>query len=527
MNMEATVQPTNTKRKSAILKIALFATGLSGIVAEYILSTLATYFLGDSILQWTLVVSFMLFAMGLGSHLSQYFKGKLLETFIIIEFTLSILVSFSAIFVYTVHAYSSYNGIFIYGLAILVGMMIGLEIPIVTRLNQEYQSLRVNIASVMEQDYFGSLLGGLFFAFVALPYLGMTYTPFILGTVNFTVAVLLYFRLRKLIEPRWQFRLNLMMGFVFLAITLGSIYAKPIIIFGEQKKYKDKVIYEFQSRYQKLVITQWKNHHWLFINGNQQLSTLDEEMYHEPLVHPVMTLSPNPQHVLVLGGGDGAAVREILKYPQVQDITLVDLDPAMTKLAKTHPVLLQLNDSSFYDPKLTIKNMDAFIYMDQTKKFYDVIIIDLPDPRTVELGKLFSKEFYQLCRRHLRPHGLIIAQSGSPYYSTRAYECINKTMQAAGFGTTKIHNQVLTLGEWGWVIGAKDMKGERLKKTLRKLEFKHLKTKWINNESMLLMTSFGKDAYFKNKIPDSTVQVNTIHNPVLYRYYLQGNWELY
>jgi spermidine synthase len=228
-----------------------------------------------------------------------------------------------------------------------------------------------------------------------------------------------------------------------------------------------------------------------------------------------------------LGGGDGAAVREILKYPQVKDITLVDLDPAMTKLAKTHPVLLQLNDSSFYDPKLTIKNMDAFIYMDQTKKFFDVIIIDLPDPRTVELGKLFSKEFYQLCRRHLRPNGLMIAQSGSPYYSTRAYECINKTMQAAGFGTTKIHNQVLTLGEWGWVIASKNLKDNQLKKALRKLEFKHIKTKWMNNESMLLMTSFGKDAYFKSKIPDSTVRVNTIHDPVLYRYYLQGNWELY
>lgn len=527
MNMEANVQSSNTKRKSLILKIALFATGLSGIVAEYILSTLATYFLGDSILQWTLVVSFMLFAMGLGSHLSQYFKGRLLETFIIIEFTLSILVSFSAIFVYTVHAYTEYNGIFIYGLAILVGMMIGLEIPIVTRLNQEYQSLRVNIASVMEQDYFGSLLGGLFFAFVALPYVGMTYTPFILGAVNFTVAILLYFRLKNLVQTQWQFRLNFMMGFVFLAITVGSIYAKPIIIHGEQKKYKDKIIYEYQSRYQKLVITQWKNHYWLFINGNQQLSTLDEEMYHEPLVHPVMSLVPKPQKVLVLGGGDGAAVREILKYPEVQDITLVDLDPAMTKLAKTHPVLLQLNDSSFYSPKLKIKNMDAFIYMDQTEKFFDVIIIDLPDPRTVELGKLFSKEFYQLCKRHLRPNGLIIAQSGSPYYSTRAFECIDKTMAAAGFGTTKIHNQILTLGEWGWVIGARDQSSKKLKEDLRKLNFKHIDTKWINKESMLLMTSFGKEKYFKTKIPDSTVQVNTIHNPVLYRYYLQGNWELY
>jgi spermidine synthase len=513
--------------KSFLLKAALFATGLSGIVAEYILSTLASYFLGDSILQWTLVLSFMLFSMGLGSRISRMWKDNLLEKFILTEFTLSILVAFSALIVYTVSAFTIYNGLIIYALSISVGLMIGLEIPLVTRLNEEYEELRVNISSVMENDYYGSLLGGLFFAFVGLPYLGLTYTPFVLGLVNFSVAGLLYFRFRSLVLARHQILLNLSAFFVLGLLLSGFWFAQPIIKYGEQARYKDQVIYEQQSKYQKIVITQWKNDYWLFLNGSQQFSTLDEAMYHEPLVHPVMQLSPNPQDVLILGGGDGLAVRDLLPYKSLKTITLVDLDPAMTDLAKNHPVLLQANDSSFFDPKVKIINQDGFKFMDETKKYFDVIIIDLPDPKTVELGRLYSQEFYTLCFKHLRPQGLVITQSASPYYTPKAFECINLTMQAAGFATTQIHNQILTLGEWGWTIGAKHLTEKDLRDKLRKIDFKNIQTDWINQEAMLMMTSFGKkDFFLRSEL--GKVEVNTIHNPVLYRYYLfRNNWDLY
>jgi len=162
--------------KSNILKLALFATGLSGIVAEYILATLATYFLGDSVFQWTMIISVMLFSMGLGSRLSKYFTSDLLKKFIIIEFSLSLLTSFSSLLVYTAAAYTIYKGLIIYGLSIIIGLLIGMEIPLVVRLNYEFQKLKVNIASVLENDYYGSLIGGMFFAFIGLPYLGLTNT---------------------------------------------------------------------------------------------------------------------------------------------------------------------------------------------------------------------------------------------------------------------------------------------------------------------------------------------------------------
>ncbi|WPP50571.1 polyamine aminopropyltransferase [Catalinimonas niigatensis] len=512
--------------KSNVLKIALFATGLAGIVAEYVLSTLATYFLGDSVFQWTMIVSMMLFSMGLGSRLSKLFEQQLLQKFIYVEFTLSILSAFAALLAYTAAAYTVYTGFIIYGFSILIGLLIGLEIPLVIRLNDEFEELKVNVSSVMEKDYYGSLLGGIFFAFIGLPYLGLTYTPFILGITNFLVALLLLLVLWSVIEKKVKRSLGITAFVVACVLVSGLIFAEPIILYGEQQRYKDKIIYQEQSRYQRIVMTQWKEHYWLFINGNQQLSTLDEQMYHEPLVHPAMKMLPGVRDVLVLGGGDGCAVREILKYSEVKNITLVDLDPAMTKLGKNHPVLKTLNQGALHHEKVKVVNQDAFHFLENTHQFFDVIIIDLPDPNTVELGRLYSSEFYTLASRQMRPQGVLITQAGSPYFATKAFHCINKTMESAGFQTQAFHNQVLTMGEWGWVLGLKtnDTTGINLKARLQSLTFQDIETAWLNQEAMQLMTSFGKDFFLPE---NDSIEVNTVHHPVLYRYYLDGNWDIY
>lgn len=509
---------------SAILKAAIFATGFSGIVAEYLLSTLATHFLGDSIFQWAMIVSTMLFTMGVGSRISKTFQSKLIEKFLILEFSLSLLVSFAPLIVYTASAYTASVGIIIYGFCMLIGTFIGMEIPLVMRINDEYEELRVNISNVLENDYYGSLAGGVFFAFVGLPIMGLIYTPFLLGVVNFSVALGVYFFLRKRIQSGLQVWLKVAVVFVLLAIPIGTYFADTIIHYGEQLKYKDKVIYSEQSKYQRIVITQWKDHYWLYLNGNQQLCTMDELMYHEPLVHPAMTLHPNPQNVLILGGGDGCAVREVLKYQSVKSIKLVDLDPAMTRLGLEHPILQELNEQSMHHDKVEVINADGYTFLDKSNEFYDVIIIDLPDPRTVELGRLYSVEFYRTCYKHLRQEGVIVTQSGSPYFATKAFKCIVKTMQEAGFVTQALHNQVITLGEWGWSLGVKTQRDIRLKETLQAQTYEAIGTQWINKEAMQLITSFGKDIY-----PgfNDSVKVNRIHDPVLYKYYLKGNWDLY
>lgn len=511
-------------KKSTLLKAAIFATGFSGVVAEYVLSTLATYFLGDSIFQWIMIISLMLFSMGLGSRISKSFEKNLLKRFLLIEFTLSILVAFSPLLVYTITIWTTGYALLIYFLAILIGMLIGMELPLVVRINEEYENLRYNISSILENDYYGSLLGGVFFAFIGLPKLGLTYTPFVLGLVNFAVATALFVSLKE-IHNRKDFRTIATTGvLVLIVLIVGINVAQPIITYGEQAKYKDKVVYTEQTPYQRIVITQWKNDYWLYLNSNQQLCTKDEIMYHEPLVHPALKLHPNPVNIMVMGGGDGCAVREILKYQSVQSITLVDLDPAMTKLAKTNKILTDLNQHSLSNSKVEIINEDGYKYIQSDENYYDAIIVDLPDPRSVELGRLYSYEFYKNCYKRLRPGGVVVTQSGSPYFATRAFLCITETMKEAGFKVQQLHNQVITLGEWGWNLGQKQSPHPSLKQALQKLEFNDIETQWINNEAMQLMTSFGKNTYLWEK---DTVEVNRIHNPVLYKYYLNGNWDLY
>ncbi len=511
------------KNQSSILKAAIFATGFSGVVAEYILSTLATYFLGDSIFQWIMIVSLMLFSMGLGSRFSKRYDTNLLKLFLAVEFTLSVLVSFAPLLVYTASAYTQALGVLIYSLAIGIGLLIGMEIPLVIRINDDYEQLRFNISNILENDYYGSLLGGVFFAFIGLPIFGLIYTPFILGFVNFSVSILVLIFLWKLLQTKERYGLITAGSIIFILLIVGIFITNPIIKYGEQQKYADKVIFAKQTKYQRIVITQWKNDYWLYLNGNEQLCSKDEVMYHEPLVHPAMSLHPNATNVLVLGGGDGCAVREILKYKSVKKITLVDLDPEMTKLGQQHPILVNMNKNALNNNKVSLINADGYKYLESNNNYYDVIIVDLPDPKSVELGRLYSYEFYKLCSRHLRPNGVLITQSGSPYFATRAFLCINKTMQKAGFSTVPLHNQVLTLGEWGWVLGVKKPTIQDLKKQLQNIKIK-VPTKWINSEAMMLITSFGKDFYPWQK---DTIEVNKIHNPVLYQYYLKGNWDLY
>ena len=511
--------------RSAILKICLFSTGCAGIVAEFVLSTLATYLLGNAVFQWTIVMSLMFFAMGLGSRLSRFIEKNLLDAFIITEFSLSVLCAISAELAYILASFSSHTSFIIYSQAFLIGNLIGLEIPLVTRINQEYEDLRMNISGVMEKDYFGALFGGLFFAFFALPYLGLTYTPIALGSINFLVACLLLFRFFPIIKQKgW---IIFFAFFTFIFLFLIGWYAEPIIRYGEQAKYKDKVIFAKQTAFQKIVITRWKNFHWLYINGQEQFSTFDEERYHEPLVHPAMNLAGNASSVLILGGGDGLALREVLKHMNVQSVTLVDLDPEMTKLAASHSVLMSINQASMTDSRVKIVNKDAAKFLETDPSLYHVIIIDLPDPDSIDLMHVYSEKFYHMVRKHLFKRGVFVTQATSPYFSKDAFLCILKTIQHVGFSTVEFHNQIPTVGEWGWVLGVKkeDIMQKKLREIFFKMEFNNISTRFINKDAMISMIHFGKGVFDKDHM--KTININTELSPALYRYYLAGSWGIY
>ncbi len=503
-----------------LLKACLFATGLAGIVAEFVLSTLASYLLGNPTLQWTLVLSLMFFAMGLGSRLSRHLAERLLDRFIAVEFILSALCATSAAAAYWGTAFVQEAGAIIYAYAGAIGLLIGLEIPLVTRMNDAYEELRTNIASVMEKDYFGALAGGLLFAFFALPKLGLTYTPIALGTVNFAVASALLWRYRSLLARPGA----LIAAFWITAVGLVAlgVFMKPIVRFGEQSRYRDRVIFEAQTPYQRIVMTQWKGYHWLYLNGGMQFSTYDEERYHEPLVHPAMGLSASRERVLILGGGDGLALREVLKYGDVKRVTLVDLDPEMIRLARTHAVFVEANEGALEDERVDVVTRDAGRFLADDAGIYDVILVDLPDPKGPDLARLYSKEFYTACKRHLSQHGTLVTQSSSPLHARRAFLCVYRTLKAAGFHVLPYHNSIPTMGQWGWHLAMKEgvISEPDLKQRAMALRFSEVETVFLNHEAMAGMLHFWKGMF--DGLED--VEVNTELAPVVDRYYRESEW---
>ncbi|MFQ5482965.1 MAG: polyamine aminopropyltransferase, partial [Nitrospinaceae bacterium] len=469
------------------------------------------------------VISLMLFSMGLGSRYSRKAVDNLLDRYVLTEFGLSFLCIFSAMFCFWISAYTRHTGLFVYGVAAMIGFLTGLEIPLITRINEKFEPLRVNISSVMEYDYYGALLGGALFAFVFLPFLGLTYTPILIGAVNLLAASLILWKFPSLLARPRSLKANF--AVLLLIAVLAFPAAKPIILYGEQHKYKDKIVYQEQTRYQKIVVTQWKDDYWLFLNGSTQFSTYDEERYHEPLVHPALGLLEERRDILLLGGGDGLAAREILKYPDVERVTLVDLDPAMTRLAREHDIFLRINEGALNDPRVTVVNQDAYQYIQNSADLYDAVIVDLPDPKSVALSLLYSLGFYKMVKQHLKPFGALVTQSTSPLYAPEAFLCIKKTMQAAGFSVAPYQNSIPSMGRWGWNLGVKKeaMAAAGLKRKVTGLEFANLETRFLNREAMISMANFGKGLFER----EGNIEVNTKFNHAILKYYKQGDWDLY
>ena len=241
---------------------------------------------------------------------------------------------------------------------------------------------------------------------------------------------------------------------ILCGLGIGLAQAKRITLAAEDNIYADEIIFARDTRYQHIVLTRFKDDIRLFLSSHLQFSSRDEYRYHEALVHPGLSAIPAPRRVLVLGGGDGLAVREILKYPQIESITLVDLDPEMTRLFSTHPMLTALNQKSFSSPKVHIINADAFPWVDANTDSFDFIVIDFPDPTNYSLGKLYTTAFYKAAARHLSAQGLMVVQSTSPMFARDSYWCIAETLKQAGLQTYPYHVYVPSFGEWGFVIAA-------------------------------------------------------------------------
>jgi spermidine synthase len=497
-------------KRPPLLFLNVLIVATCGLIYELLAGTLASYVLGDSITQFSLIIGIYLFAMGVGSWLSRFIDKGLARRFVDVELAVAVLGGFSAPLLFLTFSRVSYFYVVLYFVVFAIGVFVGLEIPLLLRILKDEIEFKELVSRVLAFDYIGALVASILFPILFVPRLGLIRTSLIFGMLNAGVALWGTWMLRPLIKGRIV-GLRVRAIIVLALLLIALIKANRITSLAEDEMFADEIVYTKDTPYQRIVITRGRAGFQLFLNGNLQFSSTDEYRYHEALVHPAMMLANNPRRVLVLGGGDGLALREILKYPSVERITLVDLDPEMTKLSNRFPLLAKLNQQSFNDPRVQVVNEDAFIWVEQTTEpVYDAAIVDFPDPNTFALGKLYTTRFYRLLRSRLTENASVAVQSTSPMFARNSYWCIIRTLEAAGFFVRPYYTAVPSFGLWGYAL-ARSSAFEVPRNPPPGLKF-------LDDQTLSAMFTLSKD------IEPVPVEINRLDNQALVRYY-EGEWK--
>lgn len=488
---------------SYALLFSVFVISTCGLVYELTAGALASYLLGDSITQFSIIIGVYLSAMGLGSYLSKYIVRNVISVFIEIELLIGLIGGCSAAILFSLFEITVHFKPLLYLLLGMTGVLVGLEIPLIMRVLKSKFEFKDLVSKIFTFDYIGALFASLLFPIILVPHLGLIRSSFMFGIINVLVALwALHLFRREVPRPG---ALAAAGGLLFLFLTAGVVYSGTILQFTETLGYKGNIIFAKTTRYQRMVITRENDSLQLFLNGNLQFNSRDEYRYHEALVHPGLQSLREPKDVLVLGGGDGLAVREILKYDSVRSVTLVDLDPDMTKLFKQHEMLVGLNQGALNSPKVRIVNADAFVWIRENSRTYDFIVVDFPDPSNFSLGKLYTNTFYRFLGRALSDDGLMVIQSTSPFVARRAFWCVVNTLKSVGLSVTPYHVYLPSFGDWGYVIASK--------KEFRMPEHFMAGLRFITPDSARVMTEFPPD------MGPVDTEVNRLNNQVLVRYF--------
>ncbi|MGB1234580.1 MAG: polyamine aminopropyltransferase [Planktomarina sp.] len=495
------------QKQAFILLGSILVVALCGIVYELIIGTVSSYLLGNSVYQFSLTIGFFMFAMGIGSYVSRFIGGNLVQAFVWIELILAFVGGMCSISLFMLFPFAPwFYTVGMFSFISTIGFLVGLEIPILTRILSHRSTTRQSISDVLSLDYIGALIGSVAFPIFLLPSLGLITASFAIGLTNAAVALLTVFWLRD-----WLDNFTRMLGYVVVVIVLLfvlTLSASRITSFAQDHLYFDRIVWRDQTPYQALVVTNtWKNNDVrLFIDGHLQFAQADEYRYHEALVHPVLSWGDTPESVLILGGGDGLAIREVLKHPTVNHIDLVDLDPEMTRLGSEFAPLVRLNEGSMQTEFLTVYNMDAFLYVKEADRKYDRIIIDFPDPHNEALSKLYSVEFYAMVNAILEDDGSLVTQSSSPFFATHSYWTVGLTLEAIFPSLVSYNTPIPSFGIWGFHIASKLPDGQ-----LRPLP-DNLRS--MTDDSFQAAQNFTTDLK-----PRREIEVNSIFSPTIYEQY--------
>ncbi len=446
--------PRRHQGQELILLASVFVVAVAGLVYELIAGTLSTYLLGSSVTVFSLVIGMFLSAMGLGAFAAQYVRRDLARAFIDAEILLAAIGGTAALtlfasFVAAGEGYTVALGV----ICVACGALVGLEIPLLMRILEERVDIRVAVSHVLALDYAGALLASIAFPLLLLPHLGLVRSSALFGLLNLAVAAVAARTLGQGTASRVS-----AMGLVGVVLIGVLITGARTTSWLEDRLYSDPVLMSVTTPYQRIVVTRWRDDLRLYIAGHLQLSSRDEYRYHEALVHPPMLAAARHADVLILGGGDGMAAREVLRHPGVKRVDLVDLDPHLTTMFTEQPLLSSLNEESLSDARIHIHNTDALKFLEDAQRRWDVIIADLPDPNDPALSRLYSISAYRLARMRLADGGALVTQATSPYYAPEAFWCIAGTVEAAfadspaAHVTRPYHVLVPSFGDWGFVM---------------------------------------------------------------------------
>ncbi|GAB08917.1 spermidine synthase [Gordonia araii NBRC 100433] len=509
------VTPRRRAARAALLAV-VFVCAACGLVYELALVSLGSYLIGNTATQASIVLAVMVFAMGIGSLAAKPLQHRPVVWFAVVELTLALLGGLSVMGLYAAFAYLSMYTEALVVVAFVLGLLIGAEIPLLMVLLQRIrrQDAGSAVADLFAADYIGALLGGLAFPFLLLPAFGQLRGALVVGLVNAVAGLLLVFLLfRRDLSRRGAWAVGAGAAAVIAILVAAFAYSTTFEVTARQALYRDPIVLSKQSQYQDIVLTSRSTPDGddvrLFLNGDLQFSSADEYRYHEALVHPAM--AAHPKRVLILGAGDGLALREVLAYP-TESITLVDLDPAMIDLARTDPRLTRLNRGSMNDPRATVVAADAFTWLRTNDEKFDAIIIDMPDPDETPTAKLYSTEFYAMVAAHLRDGGVISVQAGSPYFAPRSYWCVGATLGSAGLRTLPYHVDVPSFGDWGYFLAARDQPVLRMNPPTE--------PRFLSDDELRAAQIFPRDR------PPLDMPPSTLMDPRILRY-AQGEWKQY
>ncbi|HEY9332565.1 MAG TPA: polyamine aminopropyltransferase, partial [Streptomyces sp.] len=429
--------PVRPRTGRYLVLATVFICAACGLVYELELVALASYLIGDSVTQASVVLSVMVFAMGIGSLLAKRLRGRAAVGFGLIEAALALVGGSSALVLYASFAWIGESRYALVAFSLAIGVLIGAEIPLLMTLIQrvDRQDAGGAVADLFAADYVGALVGGLAFPFLLLPMLGQLSGALFTGTVNAAAGgALVLWVFRRDLTSRSRWLLIAVNVLVIAVLATAAVLADDFERAARRAVYGDQVRVALRTEVQEVVLTgSDRSSLDLYLDGRLRVSSRDEYRYHEALVHPAMN-GPHAR-VLILGGGDGLAAREVLRYPDVRSVTVVELDPAVTRLARTDRALSGLNAHAYRDPRVTAVSGDAFSWLRTVRDRFDVVVADLPDPGISAGTKLYSTEFYGLVDRALAPDGRLVVHGGPAVSRPRTYWTVEASMRAAGLHT--------------------------------------------------------------------------------------------